>query len=149
MAEQSKAAKPATTPMRPHGHFHWNERNARDVEGVKAFYAKTLGWTYEPFQSPGAKTYWVAKAGDVAVAGIFDISGPEYDPLPEGWFSYIAVDEVDRRVRLATAAGAILLKPLFDVPGVGRIAIVQEPGGAHIGWMTPEYPGQGGKPTGT
>jgi predicted enzyme related to lactoylglutathione lyase len=25
----------------------------------------------------------------------------------------------------------------FDVPGVGRIAMLQEPGGAGIGWMTP------------
>src|SRR5215470_11554658 len=26
---------------------------------------------------------------------------------------------------------------LFDVPNVGRIAILREPGGAGIGWMTP------------
>ena len=25
----------------------------------------------------------------------------------------------------------------FDVPGTGRIAILKEPGGAAIGWMTP------------
>ena len=29
------------------------------------------------------------------------------------------------------------MKPTFDVPGVGRIAILMEPGGAGIGWMTP------------
>jgi predicted enzyme related to lactoylglutathione lyase len=29
------------------------------------------------------------------------------------------------------------MKPAFDVPGVGRIAILTEPGGASIGWMTP------------
>jgi uncharacterized protein len=29
------------------------------------------------------------------------------------------------------------MKPPFDVPNVGRIAIVQQPGGAGIGWMTP------------
>jgi hypothetical protein len=26
---------------------------------------------------------------------------------------------------------------MFDVPGVSRIAILREPGGAGIGWMTP------------
>ena len=26
---------------------------------------------------------------------------------------------------------------VFDVPGVGRIAIIKQPGGAVIGWMTP------------
>ena len=29
------------------------------------------------------------------------------------------------------------MRPIFDVPGVGRIAILTEPGGAGIGWMTP------------
>jgi uncharacterized protein len=29
------------------------------------------------------------------------------------------------------------MKEPFDVPGVGRIAILSEPGGAGIGWMTP------------
>ena len=29
------------------------------------------------------------------------------------------------------------MKPAFDVPGVGRIVILEEPGGAGVGWMTP------------
>jgi predicted enzyme related to lactoylglutathione lyase len=44
---------------------------------------------------------------------------------------------VDKRVALATKAGATLMRPIFDVPGVGRIAILTEPGGAGVGWMTP------------
>jgi len=57
--------------------------------------------------------------------------------VPEGWMSYIAVDDVDARVKKAEKAGAKLMKPIFDVPGVGRIAILLEPGGAGVGWMTP------------
>ena len=40
--------------------------------------------------------------------------------------SYIAVDDVDARVKKA-AAGAKLMKPVFDVPDVGRIAVLMEP----------------------
>jgi predicted enzyme related to lactoylglutathione lyase len=29
------------------------------------------------------------------------------------------------------------MTPAFDVPDVGRIVILAEPGGASIGWMTP------------
>jgi len=29
------------------------------------------------------------------------------------------------------------MRPLFDIPGIGRIAILREPGGAGVGWMTP------------
>ncbi|HUD87498.1 MAG TPA: VOC family protein [Xanthobacteraceae bacterium] len=119
-----------------HGTFYWNERTTRDVEGVKTFYAGTMGWSYDGMPMPGG-TYWLAKVGDQPVGGIFDISGHEYDGVPEGWMSYIAVDDVDARVKKAVAAGAKVMKPAFDVPGVGRIVILLEPGGAGIGWMTP------------
>ena len=45
--------------------------------------------------------------------------------------------DVDARVAKAVKAGAKLMRPIFDVPNVGRIAILTEPGGAGIGWMTP------------
>jgi predicted enzyme related to lactoylglutathione lyase len=50
---------------------------------------------------------------------------------------YLAVDDVDARVSRATTAGATLMRPLFDIPGIGRIAILRQPGGAGVGWMTP------------
>ena len=122
-----------------HGTFYWNERTTRDVEGVKKFYAATMGWTFDGMPMPGG-TYWVAKMGDEHVGGVFDISGHEYDGVPEGWMSYIAVDDVDARVAKAVKAGAKVMKQPFDVPGVGRIAILLEEGGAGIGWITPAKP---------
>jgi predicted enzyme related to lactoylglutathione lyase len=120
-----------------HGQFHWNELMTRDVERAKKFYAAALGWTFEAMPMPGGGAYWIAKSGDVPAGGIFDISGPDYKGVPESWMPYIAVDDVDARVKKATKAGAKVMKPAFDVPGVGRIVILLEPGGAGIGWMTP------------
>jgi len=121
-----------------HGTFYWNELMTRDVERAKKFYAETLGWSFDAMPMPGGGgTYWVAKIGGAPAGGIFDISAPEFGPVPESWMAYIAVDDVDARVKKATAVGAKLMKPIFDVPGVGRIAILMEPGGAGIGWMTP------------
>jgi len=120
-----------------HGTFYWNELMTRDVERAKKFYADTMGWSYDAMPQPGGGTYWIAKMGEDSVGGIFDINGPEYKDVPESWMSYIAVDNVDARVKKATQAGAKVMKPAFDVPGVGRIAILLEPGGAGIGWMTP------------
>ncbi|MFY9772252.1 MAG: VOC family protein [Xanthobacteraceae bacterium] len=120
-----------------HGKFCWNELMARDVAKAKKFYADTLGWSFDAMPMPGGGTYWLAKMGDEPVGGIFDISGPDYAGVPEGWMPYIAVDDVDARVKKAVAAGAKIMKPAFDVPNVGRIVILQEPGGAGIGWMTP------------
>jgi uncharacterized protein len=123
--------------MTAHGHFHWNELMTRDVERAKKFYSDTLGWTYERMQTPDGSAYWVASIEGEPVAGIFDLNNPEYEGVPESWMAYIAVDNLDARVTKAVRAGARLMKDPFDVPQVGRIAILSEPGGAGIGWMTP------------
>lgn len=122
--------------MTAHGHFHWNELVTRDVEKAKKFYGDTIGWTFEGMPMPDG-TYWVAKMGDAYVGGLFPIAGPQWEGVPEHWMSYLAVDDVDARVKKAQAAGAKLMRPAFDIPGVGRIAILTEPGGAGVGWITP------------
>jgi predicted enzyme related to lactoylglutathione lyase len=119
-----------------HGNFHWNELMTRDVEKAKKFYGSTIGWTFDGMPMPHG-TYWVAKMGDKPVGGLFPIGGPQFEGVPEGWMAYLAVDDVDARVKKATAAGAKLMRPIFDIPDVGRIAILTGPGGAGIGWMTP------------
>ena len=120
-----------------HGKFHWNELNTRNVEQAKKFYAETLGWSFEGMPMDDGSTYWLAMIDGEPVAGLFDISAPEYKDIPESWLPYIAVDDVDARVSKATRAGARIMKSAFDAPGVGRIVILLEPGGAAIGWMTP------------
>jgi predicted enzyme related to lactoylglutathione lyase len=120
-----------------HGTFCWNELMTRDVERAKRFYRETIGWSFDPMPMPGGGTYWCAMLDGKPVAGIFSLAAPEYDGVPESWMSYLAVDDVDARVEKATKAGARLMKPIFDVPNVGRIAILTEPGGAGVGWMTP------------
>lgn len=122
--------------MWSHGAFYWNELMTRDVEAVKSFYGGTIGWSFEGMPMPEG-TYWVAKMNGAPVGGIFPMSGPAFEGVPEHWMAYLAVDDVDARVKSATAAGATLVRPSFDVPNVGRIAILKQPGGAVIGWMTP------------
>jgi predicted enzyme related to lactoylglutathione lyase len=123
--------------MAAHGHFHWNELLTPDVERAKQFYADTIGWQFEPMPMDDGATYWVAQIGKEPVAGIFPTNRPDFAGVPVSWMSYLAVDDVDMRVRKAVASGATLMRPIFDIPNVGRIAILSEPGGAGIGWITP------------
>jgi predicted enzyme related to lactoylglutathione lyase len=122
--------------MSSHGSFHWNELMTRDAEKAKKFYSAAIGWTFDAMPMPGG-TYWVAKMGDKPVGGMYPMSGPDFDGVSENWMSYLAVDDVDARLKKATKAGAKVMREPFDVPGVGRIAVIQEPGGATIGWITP------------
>jgi uncharacterized protein len=125
--------------MWSHGSFYWNELMARDVEKAKTFYSSSVGWKFDAM--PMAEgTYWVAKMDDKPVGGIFPMSGANFVGVPEHWIPYLAVDNVDARLQKAIAAGARVMRQPFDVPEVGRIAILHEPGGAVIGWITPVAP---------
>jgi predicted enzyme related to lactoylglutathione lyase len=136
-ARRPKREETPAPSLWTHGAFHWNELLARDVERAKRFYGTTVGWTFQSTLTPEGQTYWLAMLGERPVAGIYAIDGPEFAGMPECWMSYLAVDDVDKRVAKAIKAGAKLMKPVFDVPDVGRIAILTQPGGAGIGWMTP------------
>lgn len=123
--------------MTPHGKFHWNELMTRNVEGAKAFYGKALGWTFEEFPMPDGGVYWVAMTPTGPAGGLFAMDGTEFEGMPERWFCYIATDDVDAAVAAASAAGAEIVRPVFEVPMVGRIAMLHDTGGAGIGFMTP------------
>lgn len=119
-----------------HGTFVWNELMTRDPAAATAFYGAALGWTYDTMATESGAGYWVARLGEQPVAGIMDMNGPDFAHLPAHWFSYVEVDDVDGRVGEAEKAGAEILRPPFDVPDVGRIAILRDPTGAAIGWIT-------------
>jgi uncharacterized protein len=123
--------------MWSNGSFYWNELMTRDAEAAKKFYGETLGWTFDAMETPGSPTYWVAKSGGEPVAGILTMAGPDFDDATEGWFAYVAVTDLSTALARATSAGGEVLREPFDVPGVGRIAIVNDHAGITMGWMTP------------
>jgi predicted enzyme related to lactoylglutathione lyase len=121
--------------MATNGSFYWNELMTRDAEKAKNFYGATLGWTFEPMDG-GGPTYWVAKVGDESVAGIYSIDASDQE-TGEGWFAYVAVNDLSTALARATSEGGEVVREPWEVPGVGRIAIVNDNAGNTLGWMTP------------
>lgn len=120
-----------------HGTFHWNELMTRDPEAAKSFLSDTLGWRFDAFPV-GKGQYWVAMMGEQPVGGVMDIGDdPDMGTMAEHWMSYIEVDDVDARLQKVSAAGGHVLHEPFDVPEVGRIAMIADPAGAVVGWITP------------
>jgi uncharacterized protein len=120
-----------------HGNFAWHELYTRDVEAAKAFHAATVGWTFEGMPMPEQnRTYWVAKAGDKPVAGVLDMRGIVPDTDPPHWLSYLEVDDVDRLVAEVQSHGGRIVRPPFDVPEFGRIAIGADATDAFMAWVT-------------
>jgi predicted enzyme related to lactoylglutathione lyase len=121
------------------GSFVWNELYTRDVEAAKEFYAATVGWTFEGMPMPGQnRAYWLAKAAGKPVAGILDMSGIVPDSDPPHWLTYLEVDDIDRMLAEMQGRGGRIVRPPFDVPDFGRIAIGADATGAFLAWVTPK-----------
>ena len=122
--------------MWANGSFYWNELMTRDAEAAKRFYGATLGWTFEAMEGDGGPTYWIAKVGEETIAGIYQL-GKDDQETAEGWFAYVAVNDLSTALARATSEGGEVVREPWDVPGVGRIAIVNDNAGNSMGWMTP------------
>jgi hypothetical protein len=60
------------------------------------------------------------------------------DAAAPRWLSYLEVDDVDQMVAVVQRHGGKVVRPPFDVPNFGRIAIGADPTGAFMAWVTPK-----------
>jgi predicted enzyme related to lactoylglutathione lyase len=114
----------------------WAILMSRDVADSKAFYEETLGWSFDAFTTEPFPT-WVARSPEGrSVAAFVDSSGSDFPDAPELWLPYFLVEDLDARLRQAEALGATLLRPPLAIRAAGRIALLRQPGGAIVGWIT-------------
>jgi uncharacterized protein len=115
----------------------WNELITNDVERAKEFYNAAFGITNEPFPMGDAPPYTVLQVNGEGVGGILPA-----DQMPEGtpshWLPYIEVADTDATVAKAESLGGSAMAPPFDVPTVGRIAVLAGPHGEFIALLKPE-----------
>jgi len=122
------------------GTVAWTELMTRDIAAAKRFYGRICGWRFVDVpMGPDGPIYTLGMKGEQPVIGMMDMADsgepPEVAPY---WMSYFAVADVDATVEGLEEMGGRLVRPPFDVPGTGRIAIVIDPTGALHGLMTPE-----------
>jgi len=114
------------------GEFSWNELVSTDVASAKKFYPGLFRWHAESF--PAGADYTLFKQGDTMVGGLMKCPKPG---LPSHWLPYVTVDDVDASAAKAKGLGAQVVMEPFDVPTVGRIAVLLDPQGAAIGLFKP------------
>jgi predicted enzyme related to lactoylglutathione lyase len=114
----------------------WAVLMSRDIERAKAFYAETLSWRFDLFTTE-PYPIWVARSPEGrSVAGFVDSSRSDFPDAPELWLPYFVVENLDLRLQRAEALGATVLRPPVVVPDAGRVALLRQPGGAIVGWIT-------------
>jgi predicted enzyme related to lactoylglutathione lyase len=124
--------------MTIHGEFNWNELQTHHPETAIAFYRETIGWEFRAEVMPSGGTYWIGLSSGKPVCGVLTIEESGGSPETDRWVTYVHVDDIDAAIgRLEEFEGHVLKAPWL-VPGVGRVAWIRDPGGAEIGWVTPE-----------
>lgn len=119
----------------------WNELVTPDVDAAAPFYEKTLGLRAQPEEMPdGGGSYTGLFVGERMVGGT---STPEAG-MPPHWNVYFNVESVDDTVAAAQQHGGRVVAPAFDVPGIGRMAVLADPVGATFNLM--QSPAQEGEP---
>lgn len=73
------------------------------------------------------------KAGGKQNAGLMQLTSDEANKIPPHWLTYVYVDNIDDSVAKAQKLGAKVVFPPTPVEDFGRVAVLQDPTGTHIG----------------
>lgn len=123
-----------------HGSFTWNELITDDTATSQKFLADLFGWGAETDETPNGP-YTTFKIGEAPVGGML-AKNENMGPIPNYWGTYFAVDDCDGSVEQAKELGGSVLMEPFDVPEVGRMAVLQDPQGAAFSVIKLTNPGQ-------
>jgi uncharacterized protein len=116
---------------RPAGDFAWFELSTSDPSGAKQFYSSLLGWEFQDSAMGPDMMYTMFRLRGRDAAGAYRMKDEDRQlGIPPNWLLYIAVDNADATVAGALEHGGSAMSPAFDVPNVGRMAVLQDPVGA-------------------
>jgi uncharacterized protein len=127
------AFTPAYESPAPAGVFLWNELSTPDVKAAKSFYSAVFGWSTEDMDMGEAGIYTLFNRADGENAG----GAMQNADAPAAWYPYLAADDVDASFAKAKELGAQAFAEPFDVPTVGRVAVLADPTGATFGLYKP------------
>lgn len=120
------------------GEFNWVDLPAHDFEKQSAFYEALLGWSHTDMPFGEGMVYRMFKSDGHNVGGVSQLSADMIaHGQPSAWNTYVATDDVDATVAMATELGGTVAMPPMDVPGSGRLAAIQDPTGAYISFWKP------------
>ena len=117
------------------GSFLWYELLTSDPDAAQRFYADVVGWSIAPYPGNVGTNYRVLTAPDGG--GVGGIAKSPGEGMPPIWLGYVGVADVDATVTAAGAAGGTVRLAPNDLPGIGRIALLVDPGGVPFYVMTP------------
>ena len=118
----------------PLGHVVWHDLMTPDVAAARRFYACLMGWNYEVEHAEDF--VWQAGEGDYPLLLAKGMAHGGFVQIEQGarprWLAYVEVGDVDTACAAALSHQGAVERTPFDVPGVGRGAVIRDPCGAAI-----------------
>ena len=117
-----------TSATRTTSLFVWHDLMTPDPDAAVAFYTALFGWTTEVMDMGEMGDYTMFVNGGAQHAGVVHLDADAGHP--PHWIGYLAVDDVNGAAAKTGARGGRVLVEPFDIPGVGRTAVLADPTGA-------------------
>ena len=103
-----------------------------DLAASRKFYENVLGWELTKWDGP--MDYWLVSTGDLSTPGINGGLGGAANEF-HATVNTVDVDDLDEVIKKVEANGGQVVMPKDEIPGVGWLAYIKEPGGAVLGLM--------------
>lgn len=113
------------------GKMVWADLLTNDIDAAADFYRAVFGWSISASADSG---YLNASLDGELIAAISSYQGSAPDE-PGIWLASLSVESVDAAMKRGVAQGGVQLAPGEDLPGRGRVAVLQDPQGAVVGVM--------------
>jgi predicted enzyme related to lactoylglutathione lyase len=141
MTDVRTDSTPTLDRLSDQGAFIWYELMTTDADRAKVFYDAVVGWNIAG-ESEFPNGYRMIGRSDGGFAGgllPIDAEMERHGAKPT-WLGYIYVDDVDASVAAIERAGGKTYMAAFDIPNIGRVAMVTDPQGAPFYVMKPTPP---------
>ena len=109
-----------------HGTLLWNQCHTPDPARATEFYVAVFGYEVDEIDMGGEQPFRVIKVAGRGIGGVREPVAGE----PPSWSVTFAVDDADEIVSRAKELGGSVLMEPFDLPEIGRLAVIQDPAGA-------------------
>jgi len=127
------------------GTFCWAELATSRQPEAKQFYMELFGWTADDMPMGPADSYTMFKIQGRSAGAAYTLRPEQVKQgVPAHWGLYVAVQSADESAARAGSLGAKVLAPAFDVYDAGRMAVLEDPTGAHLNlWQSKKHIGFG------
>lgn len=117
----------------------WIDVGVPDMDAAVAFYSGLFGWDIPPGDEQYGG-YRTAELRGRQVAGF----GPQQNPGPPVWTTYVSTDDIAGVSERVTAAGGTVVMPAMDVMTLGKMAVYTDDAGTFFSaWQPGDHKGAG------